>query len=92
MQDRGNRGATQATSPGNLPRLLVIDDELVQRTIISKVGQQVGYEVLAVASFEEAARMLCKTTLMTASRSIFPSANAPALSFSARSPKPARHR
>jgi CheY-like chemotaxis protein len=58
MQDLGICGATQTTSLGNLPRLLVIDDELVQRTIISKIGQQVGYEVLAVASFEEAARML----------------------------------
>jgi EAL domain-containing protein (putative c-di-GMP-specific phosphodiesterase class I)/ActR/RegA family two-component response regulator len=58
MQDRGIRGATQTTGLGNLPRLLVIDDELVQRTIISKIGQQVGYEVLAVASFEDATRML----------------------------------
>jgi hypothetical protein len=38
MQDLGIRGATQTTSLGNLPRLLVIDDELVQRTIISKIG------------------------------------------------------
>jgi EAL domain-containing protein (putative c-di-GMP-specific phosphodiesterase class I)/ActR/RegA family two-component response regulator len=58
MQNRGIRGATQTTGLGNLPRLLVIDDELVQRTIISKIGQQVGYEVLAVASFEDATRML----------------------------------
>ena len=60
MQDRGIRDATQTTGLGNLPRLLVIDDELVQRTIISKIGQQVGYEVLAVASFEDAT-LSCST-------------------------------
>jgi DNA-binding response OmpR family regulator len=58
MQDRSIRGATQTTALGNFARLLVIDDELVQRTIISKIGQQVGYEVLTVASFEDATRML----------------------------------
>lgn len=35
-------------------RLLVIDDDSVQRRIISKLGAQVGFEVTAAATFEDA--------------------------------------
>src|SRR6201995_5319089 len=38
----------------NAPRLLVIDDDLVQRVIICKVGKTVGYECVPAASFHEA--------------------------------------
>lgn len=36
------------------PQLLVIDDDLVQRKIISKLGAQVGFEVTGAATFDEA--------------------------------------
>ncbi len=50
-----NAGAAPA---GSGARLLVVDDDLVQRTIISRIGAQVGYEVRAAASVDEAARAL----------------------------------
>jgi CheY-like chemotaxis protein len=40
------------------PRLLVIDDDVIQRTIISKIGTQTGYETASAASFREAKRLL----------------------------------
>lgn len=36
------------------PQLLVIDDDLVQRKIISKLGAQAGFGVTGAASFDEA--------------------------------------
>jgi DNA-binding response OmpR family regulator len=39
-------------------RLLVIDDDLIQRKIISKIGAQSGYEVVEAASFDEAEKFL----------------------------------
>ena len=39
-------------------RLLVIDDDLIQRTIISKIGTQVGFDVTMAATFAEAASVL----------------------------------
>jgi DNA-binding response OmpR family regulator len=39
-------------------RLLVIDDDVIQRTIISKVGAQSGYQVDAAATYEEAETLL----------------------------------
>jgi CheY-like chemotaxis protein len=42
------------------PRLLVIDDDVIQRTIIARVGTQAGYETAAAASFAEAAQLLSR--------------------------------
>ena len=39
---------------GQAVRLLVIDDDLIQRKIIAKIGAQAGYEVVAAATFEDA--------------------------------------
>ena len=39
-------------------RLLVIDDDLIQRTIISKIGGQTGFDVTAVSTFDDAAKKL----------------------------------
>jgi CheY-like chemotaxis protein len=41
-----------------VPRLLVIDDDVIQRTIIAKIGTQAGYETASAASFAEAAQLL----------------------------------
>lgn len=62
MQDLGIGGAVQTMKLCELPLLLVIDDELAQRAIISRIGQQVGYEVVTVATFEDAAHMLQNNT------------------------------
>jgi DNA-binding NtrC family response regulator len=42
----------------NLPQLLVIDDDVIQRTIIAKIGTQAGYEAAGAASFAEAERLM----------------------------------
>jgi EAL domain-containing protein (putative c-di-GMP-specific phosphodiesterase class I) len=39
-------------------RLLVVDDDFIQRIIISKIGQQAGYDVTVAGSFAEAANLL----------------------------------
>jgi EAL domain-containing protein (putative c-di-GMP-specific phosphodiesterase class I)/FixJ family two-component response regulator len=39
-------------------RLLVVDDDLLQRTIIGKIGSKLGFEAVVVSSFEEASRLL----------------------------------
>ncbi|HEY1309527.1 MAG TPA: response regulator [Pseudolabrys sp.] len=39
-------------------RLLVIDDDLIQRKIICKIGAQAGYDVVEAATFDEAERSL----------------------------------
>jgi DNA-binding response OmpR family regulator len=39
-------------------RLLVVDDDLVQRKIIAKIGTQAGFQTAEASSFEEAERML----------------------------------
>lgn len=39
-------------------RLLVVDDDLIQRTIISKIGAQSGFDVTIAATFDEAASFL----------------------------------
>lgn len=39
-------------------RLLVVDDDLVQRTIIGKIGAKLGYDTISASSFEVAARLL----------------------------------
>lgn len=38
--------------------LLVIDDDLIQRKIISKIGTQAGYEVVEAATYDEAEKNL----------------------------------
>jgi DNA-binding response OmpR family regulator len=52
--------ADQTIDHGNstVARLLVIDDDVIQRTIISKIGTQSGYETASAASFLEANRLL----------------------------------
>jgi len=39
-------------------RLLVVDDDLLQRTVIGKIGSKLGFQIVAVSSFEEASRLL----------------------------------
>lgn len=39
-------------------RLLVVDDDLVQRTVIGKIGEKLGYECLLAPSFEAAEALL----------------------------------
>jgi DNA-binding response OmpR family regulator len=50
--------ATQVES--TIPRLLVVDDDVIQRTIISKIGTQAGYEVAGAASFQEAKKLMAE--------------------------------
>jgi EAL domain-containing protein (putative c-di-GMP-specific phosphodiesterase class I)/ActR/RegA family two-component response regulator len=40
------------------PRLLIIDDDLVMRILISKIGEQLGFEVETACTFADANRML----------------------------------
>jgi EAL domain-containing protein (putative c-di-GMP-specific phosphodiesterase class I)/CheY-like chemotaxis protein len=39
-------------------RLLVVDDDLVQRTIIGKIGAKLGYDTVTASSFDIAAELL----------------------------------
>jgi DNA-binding response OmpR family regulator len=39
-------------------RLLVVDDDLIQRTIISRIGTQSGFDVTIAETFDEAVRVL----------------------------------
>jgi CheY-like chemotaxis protein len=43
-----------------LPQLLVVDDDVIQRTIISRIGTQSGYATASAASFAEAAQLLAQ--------------------------------
>jgi CheY-like chemotaxis protein len=52
--DNGNNG----NNGQSLPQLLVVDDDVIQRTIISRVGTQMGYVTASAASFAEAAQLL----------------------------------
>ena len=42
------------------PRLLVIEDDIVHRGIIGKVGGRAGFSITEAASFDEAAKLLQK--------------------------------
>lgn len=42
----------------SIGRLLVVDDDLVQRTVIGKVGARLGYDTIAASSLEVAAGLL----------------------------------
>lgn len=55
------RGVSRQTNE-TMGRLLVVDDDLVQRTIIGKIGTKVGYDCLAVPSAEVAESMLARET------------------------------
>ncbi len=49
------------TSPnpeGSMGRLLVVDDDLVQRTIIGKIGTRLGYDTVIASTFEMASELL----------------------------------
>jgi len=46
------------SKPSDEIRLLVIDDDLVQRKIISKLGAQAGFAVTEASTFEEAEKTL----------------------------------
>ena len=43
-------------------RLLVVDDDLVQRVLISKIGTKLGYDTIVAPSFEAAAELLAHDT------------------------------
>ena len=49
--------ANNTASSGEF-HLLVIDDDMIQRTIISKIGSQAGYKVSNVPSYEAAVEAL----------------------------------
>ncbi len=39
-------------------RLLVVDDDLLQRTVIGKIGSKIGFETVIASSFEQASGLL----------------------------------
>ncbi|MBC9880671.1 EAL domain-containing protein [Bradyrhizobium sp. INPA01-394B] len=43
-------------------RLLVVDDDLVQRVLISKIGAKLGYDTVVAPSFEAATELLARDT------------------------------
>jgi EAL domain-containing protein (putative c-di-GMP-specific phosphodiesterase class I) len=49
---------SEKVKSANPRRLLVIDDDLVQRTIIGTVGAKIGFEAIGAGSFEDATRQL----------------------------------
>ncbi|RXH20760.1 EAL domain-containing response regulator [Bradyrhizobium guangzhouense] len=46
-------------------RLLVVDDDLVQRVLISKIGAKLGYDTVVAPSFEAATELLARETFQT---------------------------
>jgi two-component system, chemotaxis family, chemotaxis protein CheY len=52
--------ALSSATATSAPRLLVIDDDIVHRGIIGKVGDRAGFSITQAASFDEAARLLQK--------------------------------
>lgn len=50
--------AGEAQETGDDYRLLVIDDDIIQRTILSRIGAQVGFTVARAGSFDEAVGLL----------------------------------
>ncbi|KAA5602839.1 EAL domain-containing response regulator [Blastochloris sulfoviridis] len=57
-QPRFALGACPSSAVRPAPRLLVIDDDLVQRTIICRIGAQLGYASTGAATPEEALHCL----------------------------------
>ena len=43
-------------------RLLVVDDDLVQRVLISKIGAKLGYDTVVASSYEAATELLTRDT------------------------------
>lgn len=43
-------------------RLLVVDDDVVQRTVIGRIGAKIGYDAVLASRFETAAELLRKET------------------------------
>ena len=43
-------------------RLLVVDDDLVQRVLIGKIGAQLGYETVVASSYEAATELQTRDT------------------------------
>ncbi len=49
-----NHDLPDPTLPATVQKMLVIDDDLVQRTVISKIAKSLGYAVMAAATYAEA--------------------------------------
>lgn len=49
---------TSPNAEGSMGRLLVVDDDLVQRTIIGKIGTRLGYDTVIASTFEMASELL----------------------------------
>ena len=43
-------------------RLLVVDDDLVQRVLIGKIGAKLGYDTVVASSYEAATELLTRDT------------------------------
>jgi DNA-binding NtrC family response regulator len=56
--DTSLRASPAAAAPA--PRLLVVDDDIVHRGIIGKVGDRAGFSITEAATFDEAAKLLQK--------------------------------
>jgi len=56
--DSTNHEGSKESEGSIVPRLLVVDDDVIQRTIISKVGTHAGYEAIGAASFHEAKKLM----------------------------------
>jgi hypothetical protein len=41
----------------SMGRLLVVEGDLVQRTVIGRIGEKLGYDILIASCFEAAARL-----------------------------------
>ena len=46
----------------SIGRLLVVDDDLVQRTVIGKIGAKLGYDTITASSFDVASGLLQNST------------------------------
>jgi DNA-binding NtrC family response regulator len=56
------RNSSHTSMPDNGTfTLLVIDDDIIQRTILCKIGTQAGFGVTSAASHDEASNMLAQT-------------------------------
>lgn len=49
-------------TPESIGRLLVVDDDLVQRTVIGKIGAKLGYDTIIASSFDVASGLLQSST------------------------------
>ena len=47
----------------SIGRLLVVDDDLVQRTVIGKIGAKLGYDTITASSFDVASGLLQNSTV-----------------------------